>query len=82
MQEVSKSGFRAIFFQYGSEADGWGEAYWNRCFAEEKTPPMAYKVEPPTSPLHSRMMIVSDYGSREHRLFFLTEESEASFFGP
>jgi hypothetical protein len=81
MREVSKSEFRDMFFRYGSEAEGWGEAYWNRFFAEEKTPPMAYKVEPPASPLHTRMMIVSDYGSREHRLFFLTEESEASFFG-
>jgi hypothetical protein len=82
MHEVSKSEFRAMFFQYGSEADGWGETYWNRFLAEDKVLPMAYKLEPPTSPLHSRMMIVSDYGSREYRLFFLTEESEASFFGP
>jgi hypothetical protein len=26
------------------------------------------------------MMIVADFGSNEYRLFFLTEESEESFF--
>jgi len=26
------------------------------------------------------MMIVTDFGSKEYRLFFLTEESEESFF--
>jgi hypothetical protein len=37
-------------------------------------------VEEPQIPEHTRMMIVTDYDRNEYRLFFLTEESEESFF--
>jgi hypothetical protein len=41
---------------------------------------MKYLSEEPETPEHTRMMIVTDYGRNEYRLFFLTEESEESFF--
>jgi hypothetical protein len=37
-------------------------------------------LEEPKTPEHTRMMIVTDGGRNEHRLFFMTEESEESFF--
>ena len=41
---------------------------------------MKYLIEEPTTPEHTRMMIVTDFGRNEYRLFFLTEESEESLF--
>jgi hypothetical protein len=41
---------------------------------------MKYLAEEPKTPEHTRMMIVTDYGRNEYRLFFMTEESEESFF--
>lgn len=80
MKEVSKTQFREIYFQYGREADGWGQVYWDKFFEHDKPVPMKYRVEEPATPDHNRMMIVSDFGAREYRLFFMTEESEDGFF--
>jgi hypothetical protein len=52
--------------------------YWNEFFENEKRPGMKYLIEEPQTPEHMRMMIVTDYGDNEYRLFFLTEESEES----
>ena len=76
MREVTREEFRDVYFRLGGgEAVGWGEASWK--YDREG---MRYKVELPESPRHTRMMIVTDFGAREYRLFFLTEESEESFF--
>jgi hypothetical protein len=80
MTEVSKEQFRAMYFKYGRAVDGWGQAYWDEFFEEEKPMPMKYLVQEPESPGHCRMMIVSDYGRREYRMFFLTEEAEERLF--
>jgi hypothetical protein len=40
----------------------------------------AVSVRRTRNPNHTRMMIVTDYGRNEYRLFFMTEESEESFF--
>lgn len=80
MREVTKAEFREAFFGYGRERDGWTRAYWDRFYELDRAPPMRYVVEAPPSPEHTRMMIVDDYGAREHRLFFMTEEAEERFF--
>ena len=41
---------------------------------------MKYLLREPETPEHTRMMIVTEYGRDEYRLFFLTEESEESLF--
>lgn len=80
MRKATKQEFKDMFFKYGTERDGWGQSYWDKFFAPEDKVPMEYSIEEPPSPKHNRMMIVSD--AKEHRLFFFTEESEESFFGP
>ena len=81
MKEVTKEEFRRIYFRLGGgAASGWDLEYWNKFFETEKYPGMKYLAEEPEPPAHTRMMIVTDFGSREYRLFFLTEESEESFF--
>ena len=81
MKEVTKEQFKEIYFKLGGgAATGWGLAYWNKFFQDEKRPGMKYLIEEPKTPEHTRMMIVTDYGRNEYRLFFLTEGSEESFF--
>ena len=81
MKEVTKEQFKEIYFKHGGgEATGWGLEYWKQFFENEKKQGMKYLVEEPKTPEHNRMMIVTDYGGNEYRLFFMTEESEESFF--
>jgi hypothetical protein len=82
MKEVTKDQFREIYFKLGGgDASGWGLDYWNKFFEDDnKSKGMKYLVEEPETPEHTRMMIVTDYGAHEYRLFFFTEESEESFF--
>jgi hypothetical protein len=79
MKEVTKEEFRKVYFELGV-ASGWTLEYWNEFFEVEKRAGMKYLLEEPRTAEHSRMMIVTDYGMNEYRLFFLTEESEESFF--
>jgi hypothetical protein len=81
MKEGTREQFKEIYFKLGGGAEtGWGLEYWNESFEGEKIPGMKYLMEEPATPEHTRMMIVTDYGLNEHRLFFLTEESEESLF--
>jgi len=81
MKEVTKEQFKEIYFRLGGGSEtGWDLGNWNSSFEDEKIPGMKYLLEEPATPEHSRMMIVTDYGMHEYRLFFLTEESEESFF--
>ena len=81
MKEVTKEQFKEIYFKLGgSTATGWSLDYWNEFFEGEQNPGMKYLWEEPETTMHTRMMIVTDYVSTEYRLFFLTEESEGSFF--
>ncbi len=76
MKEVTKEQFKEMYF---SAPTCWGLDYWNKFFEEEK-PGWKYLIEEPETPEHTRMMIVTDCGRKEYRLFFWTEESEESFF--
>ena len=81
MREVSRAEFEEMYFRLGGDRDGWTRRHWYHTFAKEREPPMRYAAEEPPSPEHTRMMIVHDFGAREHRLFFMTEEAEERFFG-
>lgn len=74
MDEVTKAQFKEMYFRHRRPRDGWTPDYWDKFFAPEPIPPMKYKAEPPKSPAHDSMMIVTDFGSREYRMFFLTED--------
>jgi len=79
MKEVTKEQFKEIYFRLGGGL-GWTLEYWNKFFEDEERPGMKYLIQEPETPEHTRMMIVTDYGSNEYRLFFMTEESEEAFF--
>ena len=76
MKEVTKEQFKEVYLKLG----GGAPDYWDTFFESEKRPGMKYLLEEPRTLEHTRMMIVTDYGSNEYRLFFMTEESEESFF--
>jgi hypothetical protein len=81
MRQVTKEQFKDLYFRLGGETPtGWGLDYWNRFFVDNERTDMKYLVEEPRTPDHNRMMIVTDFGAKEYRLFFLTEEAEESFF--
>jgi hypothetical protein len=81
MKEVSKEKFREIYFRLGGgTAQGWGLDYWNKFFENNEKVGMKYLVEEPKTSQHARMMIVSDYGAHEYRLFFMTVDDEENFF--
>ena len=80
IKEVTKEQFKEMYFRLGGEMTGWSLDYWNNHFEHEEKPSMKYLAEEPQTPEHTRMFIVSDSGARECRLFFMTEESEESFF--
>ncbi len=80
MKEVTKEQFKEIYFTRGGGAGGWTPEYWNKFYEDEKRTGWKYLIQEPETPEHTRMMIVEDYGRRESRLFFLTEEGEESFF--
>jgi hypothetical protein len=74
--QVSKSEFKDLYFRYAQPTSGWTEGYWNQFFEREED--KNYFFEEPASPAESQMMIVS--GGNKHRMIFLTENSEDSFF--
>lgn len=81
MREVSKEEFRQAYFRYGRGEGGWTQDYWIRLFERTPEREMKYRLEDPTSPDQTRMMVVTDAAAGEHRLFLMTEEAEDGFFG-
>jgi hypothetical protein len=74
--EVSKAKFREMYFQYATPNSGWTEDYWNKFYEKEEG--KSWFFASPESPESTRMFIVS--GGDRHRMFFLSEEAEESFF--
>jgi hypothetical protein len=74
--QISKEEFKSKYMKYGQPNSGWTEDYWNQFFELEQD--KSYFFQEPESPAANRMMIVS--GDRKHRMIFLTEDSEESFF--
>ena len=75
-EEITKEKFKELYFKYATRHSGWAEDYWNKFYEEEKG--KKYFFSEPTSTDSIRMFIVSD--SEKHRMVFLTEDAEESFF--
>ena len=80
MKEVTKEEFKNIYFKYGLAKDGWGKEYWDKHYENPEKQDMKYKVRLPASNLENRMMIVDDFSTNEHRLFFVSVDQEEAFF--
>ena len=80
MHEVTKDEFRDAYFRYGRCLDGWTQDYWIEHFEKAPDRGMRFCVELPPRPDQTRMMLVTDHGAREHRLFFMTEEAVENLF--
>ena len=74
MREVTKREFKRIYFDLGGGRDGWDAEYWNKTFEKDPHPGMRFMVESPETKHDTVMWIVSDYGAKEYRLFFRTQE--------
>jgi hypothetical protein len=74
-EEVTKERFKDLYFMYATANSGWTEDYWAHFYEQEEG--MRYFFERPTSE-STRLFIVSDVN--KHRMVFLTEEAEESFF--
>lgn len=75
-EEVSKEKFKELYFAHATPNSGWTEEYWNLFF--EKKEGQQFFFSKPASPQHLSMFIITE-GSK-HRIVFLTEEAEESFF--
>lgn len=78
MHEVTKSEFKKLFFRHLTPESGWSRGDW-KPFKRDRRSDMKFMYEAPKSPSHTRLYIVTDNGSREHRMFFMTEESDEAF---
>lgn len=80
-KEVTKEEFKEIYFRLGGGRNlGWTSEYWEEFFENKVNPGWRFMVQEPASPEHDCMWIGTDNGTKEYRLFFLTEESTESFF--
>lgn len=75
-EEISKQKFKELYFIYATVQSGWTKEYWDLFY--EKKEGLRFFFIPPTSPAHTRMFIVTE--DTTHRMVFLTEEGEESFF--
>jgi hypothetical protein len=83
MKEVTKNGFKKIYFELGGGRDGWDAAYWKRTFEDNPRPGMRFMVEEPARARDTTMWIVSDFAANEYRLFFRSaEESDGMLVFP
>lgn len=74
--EISKAEFKAIYLQRATHYSGWTLEYWDTFFEIEVG--QRYFVYPSENPNATQMFIRSE--SNKHCIFFLSEESEESFF--
>lgn len=81
MREVTKEEFKRLYFELGGGLrTGWSADYWDLFFEKQKRPNMKYLAQEPETRDHNRMMIVTDFGNNEYRMFFVTEEDEERMF--
>ncbi len=80
--EVSKDRFRAVFLEHGGGYGRPGNEHADRVWADQYEGQVgwSYVVDEPDSPRHNRMHVSSSFGSRQHRIFFMTEEGEESSY--
>jgi hypothetical protein len=75
-EEVTKEKFKELYFTYATPHSGWTEDYWNQFYDRQQGD--RYFFTKPETPEATRMFIMS--GDKTHRMIFMTEESEESFF--
>ena len=75
-EEVSKAKFKDLYFKFATPNSGWTQEYWNQFYEEEEG--KRYFFTSPETPESTRMFVVS--GEDCHRMIFLTEDAEESFF--
>lgn len=75
-EEITKEKFKAMYFKYATPNSGWTKDYWDHFYEKEEG--KRYFFTEPATPESTRMFVVSD--SAKHRMVFLTEEAEESFF--
>jgi hypothetical protein len=75
-EEITKERFKELYSHYATPDSGWTKDYWNRFYEKEEG--KRYFFTSPETPESTRMSIVSD--DLKHRMVFLTEEAEESFF--
>ncbi len=75
-EEVSKAKFKDLYFKYATPNSGWTEGYWNQFYENEDE--RRYFFAKPETLESTRMLIVSE--GNLHRMIFLTEDAEESFF--
>lgn len=75
-EEVTKERFKDLYFKHATPNSGWTEDYWNHFYEKEEG--KRYFFTKPATSESTRMFIVS--GDNKHRLIFLTEDAEESFF--
>lgn len=75
-EEITKERFKELYSTYGTPTSGWTEDYWNHFYEHEEG--KRYFFSKPETPESIRMFIISD--GIKHRMVFLTEEAEESFF--
>jgi hypothetical protein len=78
-KQVAKGLFEEMYFRLGGESSGWTANYWRETIEPYTELGWRFMVEEPRSPEHNRMFIVTDHKAKEHRMFFITEESEDGF---
>ena len=78
-KQVAKGLFEEIYFRLGRESSGWTADYWRKVIEPYTELGWRFMVEEPRSAEHNRMWVVTDHKAKEHRLFFMTEQSEDHF---
>jgi hypothetical protein len=81
MRKVSKDEFKRIYFAHLGR--GYTEEYWQNLFENKRDHEnfvWEHFVSEPTSPQETEMIIVTDYGTHQYRLFFSTEEQQESWY--
>ncbi len=75
-EEISKERFKDLYSKHATPHSGWTEDYWNHFYENEEG--KRYFYSKPETPESTRMFIIS--GDLKHRMIFLTEDAEESFF--
>jgi hypothetical protein len=79
-KQVGKGLFEEIYFRLGGgSSTGWTADHWREAIEPYTGLGWRFMVEEPRSAAHNRMFIVTDHKAKEHRLFFMTEQSEDDF---
>ena len=75
-KELTKMEFKKMYMTYRTDGDGWSDEYWEHFYEHKEA--QLYFFTVPETPEHTRMFISGGHDSVH--LFFMTSDSEESFF--